>query len=371
MSTAIDRQVAETFSATIYNHDIMNCTNDNVVGNYLYSGRALGLTEPGDIIQLHPDLKHEWSYIAEHYQRIELSHSQDVVWDVAFEHFQQHPSYKPSVFFFGEDTNSRTQDPTWYEVVQFINSKNNFMTLANILGIPVPTTYCYSDKYSLHKFERFTYPCYLKAAVSVAGMGIYRCETPQDLVLALTRFPENTPLQIQEEVKTNVFLNLQYEIKDSTLVRLAVTEQLLDGYTHQGNLYPARYQPWIIVEPMAQWLLDKGMKGIFAFDVAVINEAYKPRFLAIECNPRFNGASYSALIANKLEAKKWFAVQLTTRFKSLADIDLYGLEYSPTTKTGIVIFNWGSVMAGKLGVIAIGPRHIQQALLAELQKRLA
>jgi len=371
MSTAIDRQIAETFSATIYNHDIMNCTNDNVVGNYLYSGRALGLSEPGDIIQLHPDLKREWLYIAEHYQRIELNHSQDVVWDVSYEHFQQHPSHTPSVFFFGEDTNSHANEPTWHEIVQFINSKNNFITLANILGIPVPTTYCYSDKNSLHKFERFTYPCYLKAAVSVAGMDIYRCETPQDLVLALTRFPENTPLQIQEAVKTNVFLNLQYEIKDSTLVRLAVTEQILDGYTHQGNLHPARYQPWIIVEPMAQWLLDKGMKGIFAFDVAVINEAYKPRFLAIECNPRFNGASYPTLIANKLGAKKWFAILLTTRFRSLADIDLYGLEYSPTTKTGVVIFNWGSVMAGKLGVIAIGPRHIQQALLVELQKRLA
>ena len=98
------------------------------------------------------------------------------------------------MFFFGEDTNSHANEPTWHEIVQFINSKNNFITLANILGIPVPTTYCYSDKNSLHKFERFTYPCYLKAAVSVAGMDIYRCETPQDLVLALTRFPENTPL---------------------------------------------------------------------------------------------------------------------------------------------------------------------------------
>lgn len=370
MSTAIERQIAESYSTKIYNHDIMNCTNENVVGNYLYSGRALGLSEPEDIIQLHPDLKHEWPYIVDHYHRVELSHSQDVIWDVSYQQFQQHPSHVPSVFFFGEDTNNYTEDHAWRDVVQFINSKNNFMTLANILGIAVPTTYCYSDKYNLHKFERFTYPCYLKAAVSIAGMGIYRCESPQDLVFALTKFPENTPLQIQEEVKTNVFLNLQYEVRGSKLHRLAVTEQILDGYTHQGNLYPARYQPWMIVEPMAQWLLEKGMKGIFAFDVAVINEAYKPQFLAIECNPRFNGASYPTLIANKLNASKWFAVQLTTKFSSLSDVDLFGLEYSPTTKTGIVIFNWGSILEGKLGVLVIGPRHIQQALLVELQKRL-
>ncbi|WP_455208913.1 hypothetical protein [Kaarinaea lacus] len=370
MSIAINHQLTATVGARIYNHDIMNCTNDNVVGNHLYSGRALGLTEPDDIIQLHPDLKHQWPCVIEHYRRVGLSHSQRVVWDVSLEHFQKHSDYVPSVFFFGENTNVHTKQKSWYDTVQFINSKNNFITLANILGVPTPTTYCYSDKYNLHKFERFTYPCYLKAAVSVAGKDIYRCETPQDLVFSLNRFPENTPLQIQEEVKTNIFLNLQYEIKDSRLVRLAVTEQILDGYSHQGNQHPARYEPWTIVEPMAQWLAEKGMQGIFAFDVAVVNEAYNPRFLAIECNPRFNGASYPTLISKKLRARNWYAVQLTTRYKSLADIDLYGLEYSPKTLTGIVIFNWGSVLAGKLGVLLIGPRHIQQALLVELQNRL-
>jgi hypothetical protein len=371
MSIAVNSKIAESFGATIYNHDIMNCTNDNVGGNYLYSGRALGVTEPGDIIQLHPSLAPQWSYITEHYHRVGLSHSQKVIWDVSYRYFRQYSSYTPSVFFLGDDTNSHIHDTEWHDMVQFINSKNNFMTLANILGIPTPTTYCYSDKYNLHKFERFTYPCYLKAAVSIAGMGIQRCETPQDLVFALNQFPETTPLQIQEEVNARVILNVQYQVKNSKLIRLAVTEQILNRYSHQGNFYPARYQPWIIVEPMAEWLLERGMKGSFAFDVAVINEAYNPRFLAIECNPRFNGASYPTLIANKLGADKWFAIELSTKFRSLADIDLYGLDYSPTTQTGVVIFNWGSVIEGRLGVLLIGPRYIQQALLAELQKRLA
>jgi len=370
MSTAINHHRIQTHRATIYNHDIMNCTNENVVGNYLYSGRALGLTEPDDLIQLNPKLKQQWPYIQEHYQRIGIRHSRQVIWDTSYECFKQYPDYSPSVFYFGEDTNKYTRHPSWCDAVQFINSKNNFVTLANILGVPTPTTYCYSDKYNLHKFERFTYPCYLKAAVSVAGMDIYRCETPQALVLALAKFPENTPLQIQEEVKTNIFLNLQYEVQGSKLTRLAATEQILDGYTHQGNLHPALYEPWPIVDPMAQWLFEKGMKGIFAFDVAVINEAYNPKFLAIECNPRFNGATYPTLIAKKLQARKWFAVQLTTDQRSLADINLSGLEYSKATQTGIVIFNWGSIIEGKLGVLLVGSRHIQQALLVELNKRL-
>ncbi len=51
---------------TIFNHDIMHCTHDAVVGNYLYSGRVLGMSEPDDLIQLHPDLKSQWTAITAH-----------------------------------------------------------------------------------------------------------------------------------------------------------------------------------------------------------------------------------------------------------------------------------------------------------------
>ena len=164
---------------------------------------------------MHPDLKSQWPYITEHYQRIGLEHTENVIWNVSYDQLEKYGDYKPSVFFVGKDTNAHLKQQAWFDVVQFINSKNNFMTLANILGIPVPTTYCYSDKFNLHKFERFTYPCYLKSAVSVAGKGIYRCDTPHDLVYSLTQFPDNTPLQIQEEVNTNVFLNLQFILEQT------------------------------------------------------------------------------------------------------------------------------------------------------------
>jgi len=162
MSTAFNQHMAPSFDARIFNHGIMNCTNDNVIGNYLYSGKALGLTNLEDTIQLHPDLKSQWPYIIEHYHRIGLSHTKNVVWNVSYQELEEYTGCKPSVFFFGEDTSAYLKQPSWFDVVQFINSKNNFMTLANVLGIPVPTTYCYSDKFNLHKFERFTYPCYLK-----------------------------------------------------------------------------------------------------------------------------------------------------------------------------------------------------------------
>ena len=69
----------------IVNHDIMHCTADGVEGNDLYSGRALGLTEADDYIQLHPALKPLWKDITAHYRRVGLSHSENVIWDVSLD----------------------------------------------------------------------------------------------------------------------------------------------------------------------------------------------------------------------------------------------------------------------------------------------
>jgi hypothetical protein len=66
----------------IINHDVMGCTADGVVANHLFSGRALGISEPWDIIQLHPDLQPLWPAIRDHYRRIGLSHSENVIWNL-------------------------------------------------------------------------------------------------------------------------------------------------------------------------------------------------------------------------------------------------------------------------------------------------
>lgn len=55
---------------------------DGVVGNHLYSGRALGISELRDIIQLHPDLQLLWKGIEAHYQRVGLPYSRNVIWNL-------------------------------------------------------------------------------------------------------------------------------------------------------------------------------------------------------------------------------------------------------------------------------------------------
>jgi hypothetical protein len=362
----------------IFNHDIMHCTHDAVVGNYLYSGRILGMSEPDDLVQLHPELQTQWQAIVAHYSNFGLSHSQNPIWDVSFEQLKNYQDYELSVFIFCDAIHKSEENNDWFgdrnqewqKVVEFINSKNNFIRLADELNVNVPKTICAENQTKLDHRD-IPYPCYLKPAVSVDGVGIYRCANQTELYQALNKLDDDVPIQIQQEIVADKFLNMQYEIKEKEVKPLAATEQILDGFAHQGNRYPTAYQPWELIEPMAQWMMQKGMKGIFAFDVAVVDKENQQDYFAIECNPRFNGASYPTGIAQKLDIRSWSSDNFTTKYRSLDEIDLGELEYNPATKTGVIIYNWGSVLVGKIGVLLAGSIPQQDELRKLLQQRLA
>lgn len=359
-------------SKYIINHDIMNCTAEGVVGNHLYSGRALGISEPWDLIQIHPDLEPLWPQIKNHYKRIGLSFSENVIWDLDLKQLGGHIGYQPSVFYFGPHECQYWGDTEWLNTVEYINSKNNFMILANELGMDVPQTQCFDLVTAIdeHIIQETVFPCYLKAAISVSGVGIYRCETKDEFKDALTKFESNVPVQIQEEVITDTFLNLQYKVIGSDVVRFNASEQVLDGFVHQGNRVPASHEPWEEVDAMAYWLKDHGMKGIFAFDVAIVQTDWGLRFPAIECNPRFNGASYPTMIAQKLKIPEWSTMSLSTEYRSLSDIDFSDIEFNKKTGEGVIIVNWGTILTGKLMVLLAGSREYQDALSVELAVRL-
>lgn len=371
MSVAID-QYHQPAVRHVINHDIMHCTAEGVIGNQLYSGRALGLSEPWDVIQLHPDLRPLWTDITAHYDNIGLRHSKHPIWHVDHRELGAHIGFHPSVFYFGPGQCRFWGDHDWLEAVEYINSKNRFMELAAELGIDVPQTRCFTTarEAMAADLQALPYPCYAKAAVSVSGVGIYRCENPIELAQALAKFDDDVPIQLQEEVTTPTFLNLQYRISGDRLERLVASEQILDGFVHQGNRVPARHEPWDAVEPMAEWLRDRGMKGVFAFDVAVVQTDEGPRFPAIECNPRFNGASYPTAIAEKLGIAEWTAVTFVTRHRALSAIDLTNIEFDPETGCGIIIVNWGPVLHGKLLIMLAGTSEQQAELRSKLEERL-
>ncbi len=354
------------------NHDIMHCTAEGVEGNYLYSGRALGITTPYDIVQIHPELMDEFPAICAHYDRIGLSYTNQIIWNLDYTELQNYPHYEASYFYFGVEQHQAARNENWFRVVDYINSKNNFMELAQQLDMAVPKTLCFQQPREIDgaALAQVVYPCYLKAAVSVAGVGIYRCENEQELRQYQSCFESDTPVQIQREVKASTFLNLQYQVTGSHLERLAATEQILEGYAHQGNRFPTPHNAWFSVEPMAKWLFSQGIRGIFAFDVAVVKDVCGTDYLPIECNPRFNGASYPTLIAKKLAIQRWQARTFTTRFRSVSELPIQDLEYNPADQSGIVLVNWGAVRVGKLLILIAGTPVQQQAIREELERRL-
>ena len=366
----VRHSLERTHDRRIFNHDILSCTHEDVAGNHLYSGRALGLTDPDDFIQIHPFLKREWNTITGHYDRVGLPHSKNVIWDTSLGRLSDYPDLTESLFFFGPSENRARPRRALERVVSHINDKNNFIALASHLRLDVPNTLCFHGKQWFAGIEHFPYPCYLKPSVSVAGKGIHRCENPSNLIKALAYFDEDMPLQVQEEIHADIFLSLQYEAFDAGIERLLVTEQVLQGFTHQGNRYPARCEPWGAVEPMAQWLWQHGMRGVFAFDVAVVEEIDGLRFMPIECNPRYNGASYPSEVARRMQIPQWIAKEFNGHYDKLADIDLNGIEFNSETRSGIILVNWGTILIGKLGVLIAGTLMQQKQLEAELLARL-
>ncbi len=366
----------------IFNHDITLYTHDQHISTRLYSGRALCLTNPGDKIQIHPELKPEWDAILAHYQQIGVAHTNDVIWDVSIhllsEQLSENSDQELSVYFFGDVVNKHDTfrkvfqdwDAQCCQVIEFVNSKNNFISLAEELGIAVPKTLRFDQLAAAKAWDDIPFPCYVKPAVSDHGAGIMRCPDAEALAAAFAQLDPDIPLQIQAEVHASAFLNLQYQASSAGVEQLLVSEQILDGCVHGGNRYPASHEPWDQVAPFAQWMEDSGMKGIFAVDVAVVPDGEKTHYVAIECNPRFNGSSYPTLVAKRLGIPAWSSATYTTGLRSLKDLHMQDLAFNPATGKGVILINWGTIQAGKISVLLAGSEREQGLLGQELQARL-
>jgi len=60
-----------------------------------------------------------WRDINRHYNRISLSHSENVIWDVGICEPWLHKGFTPSVFYFGPEEASVWNDPAWVEAVEY------------------------------------------------------------------------------------------------------------------------------------------------------------------------------------------------------------------------------------------------------------
>lgn len=327
-----------------------------------YRGRPLCMTNQDDVIQLPPSLKDGWDWIRAHYDRVGLGHTESVIWDSSFAQALEFPDHELSVFMFTPEVHAVRPDARRLAAVRLGNSKNKFIGLCNTLGVPAPRTVCY-EAGSGFSLPDLPFPLYLKADVSVSGLGVVRCESEEVLRKHL-KWVGNGAFQLQEELTVTTFLNVQYEAGEQSLRAVATTEQILDGNAHNGNVFPSRFEAYPAVDSLAQALWTTGMRGYYGFDVAITDHGP----FAIECNPRFNGSTYPTIAAQRLGIPSWLATNVKVRTRSFENFSLGPLEYNRRTGEGIVIINWGAILGGKLGVLIAGPdRNAQQRLLQEAQ----
>lgn len=329
-----------------------------------YRGRALCLTSPEDIIQLPLKIKGGWNWIADHYTRIGLTHTKNVIWDSSFDIVETLTEYEMSVFMFTKEIHKFRSNEKCLQAVNFMNSKNNFIDTCFTLDVKTPKTICYETKENFLMSE-VCFPLYLKADVSVSGLGVIRCAKKKDLLQNLKHIPLGERFQLQEEVDAKSFINVQYKITGCNLYKVAITEQILSGNSHIGNVFPSKFNPWFCTDPLANFLKKMGMDSYFAFDVAITNNGP----LVIECNPRFNGATYPTIVAKKLDIPSWIATNIKLGINSFKELDLGKLEYDTLTKKGIIVINWGCILNKKLGVMIAGDdEKEQQEILRKTRK---
>lgn len=363
---------------TIYHHDVTTSYPPeelkDLPGVPVYAARVLASTRPQDVAVLPPETQLHYGWIQDHYDAIGLPVAREVVFG-RHEAIRRYPDHDLSVFYFGEAEDAVRPNRRWREAAAYLNSKNNFVRLCRDLGVPVPQTVCVEQPGARGidlVGEVFTraFPVYVKVAVSASGFGVTRCDGPKEflgLINSLT-----VPFQVQEALPLGTqFLNVQYEIGPENLpARGPITFQVLQGNTHSGNCYPTPYQAtdiYAVTDPVAAWAVQAGMQGVFAFDVAATPDG---RFLPVECNPRWNGASYFSRVAEKLGVTEWQSLNVGFRARSFDGVSLpRDLAFSRQTKEGIVIVNWGCVGDAKLGLFVAGNEATRRAILTEFVDR--
>jgi len=337
--------------ASVVNHDMRECNHEEelakILGVFLYPGRALCITNPEDIIQLHSDMQIGWSWMMEHYRRIGIECTDNVIWNDDFNVAKSHPELELSTFFFGESANRVRPDFRRLIITKQMNQKNKLIQLAQRLQVVTPQTDIFDCKtdIELSRLDNYQYPCVLKISESVSGLGVVICHNKEELMFEIEKLNDSLPFQIQEYLDEAVFPSVQYFIgQDGHSMYITECCNFLEGSIHAGNWGGSSmpYRPSSVTHPIAVEMARQGMRGWFSFDTAF----YQGRYYVIECNPRYTGASYPYVAAKKLGADFWAMKSYKTSLKSLSQLDLGALEFDPKKKEGWALINWGPLAVG-------------------------
>jgi len=373
-----------TIGATLHNHKLddaapkpgdviqFECDETSLaqkLGLYSYPARSFVASRPGDIFKVGLELRPAIEWLMDHYGRIGISHTTDIVYDYDF-FPDRYPDYRLSVFFFGVEANRIRPDEKRLFATKFFNSKNNVMKLAQAIGVRTPATEFFSSAWDvdLGKYASRKFPLVAKISNSVSGLGFKKCCNVTDLISVLEKIekiPNKTEWQIQEFLDGAKFLSAQWwidEIGQSHFI--TGTCNFIEGEGNHAGNWSDTDIPHEGLEKFTSGIAMRGaqmgLRDWIGFDVAF----YRGKFYLIECNPRYTGAAYPFVAVQKLfgaEATKvfWAHKSYDVNRKSINEFSLNGAEYDPEKGTGWIVINPGplTVGDGKIGALWIGKKE--------------
>lgn len=330
-----------------------------------YSGRVLASTSQGNRVVFQqgiaaPDL----AWIQDHYRRVGLQ----IASDIWFETDGVPEGFDLSVFMMSERLNRIYRRPELLHAVRTLNHKNVFLSTAMMIAPEsVPETVFFGEP--AHFVGTDWDEAFLKPAVSASGDGIVECTTRGAIIDAVNALEPKTAFQLQRPVNAKAWLNVMYFAKGGQWKREALTVQLVENNCYKGSrqLKEHDYNPWPLTDQFAQYAVSQGIEGYFAFDVAVLEDG---TYLIIECNGRWNGATYSHLPAKKLGIESWMSCKVEADRRSLEGLDLGDLEYDHASGRGVILINWGTIQDRYVSALFAGTPADQGSLYSELQSAL-
>lgn len=356
-----------------YPGDLLN----GVPGVEMYGARVLASSYPGDVIMMPSKLSDRrlLDSIIEHYRRVGLEVANQFIFNEDWSNVRQFPELEVDAFHFGAAAHAVAPNEAFARMADELNDKNKFIDFCRLMGVPTPGTILFAsgEEFQTYKGELpgKGFPVYVKAAVSASGMHVIRCEDQDELFAAVAKMPG--AFQVQEGLPLETkFYNIQYTEVGGVRNHGALTLQKLNGNEHNGNIFPTSDQIVDAIQPLADKLaeamFDRGMRSTWAYDVAITPAG---EVMFIEANPRWNGASYYSHPAERLKAKAWEGQYVQPRhtnfdflFRNAGD-----WEYNVSHGSGIVIINWATVVAHKLGLLVIGTPEQRESLLSTFRNR--
>lgn len=359
------------------------------IGAKYYLARALPLSKPGDIVVLHPELSDEINHVLQHCERIGLSSSSSFVFAKslaeAVAQIQESIKYKLCVSIFGPQAHAIRPDKDRFDITQVMNRKNKAYGMYKALDIKTPTAICFRNRAHFEESGMTKLPFditfYKNGGESFgSGIGVRRCDSWEKLLQAISEFPTEQSFQFQEgkqnrDGSRGVSMCSIYDTDEyGRPIRLLSSEQLLVGGTaHSGNIFPSVCESealWSVTDGLFSEMVFKGYVGHCGFDVLGVDSSGTMEWWLIECNPRWQGSSYPAMLSRLFEVKAWSAKIYKTRFHTLKNLALGELEFNPKTKQGVIIFSFGVILVGKIGLMICGEADYRAWVEKELEKIL-